>query len=448
MTVKRKQMALLLAGALGAAAFVYYAWGKKHRASEEKPRPGRAAFSFRRQDVASLALQRDGLNAVIENRGGNWVITQPVDAPADQSVVNLLLNELAEALSAQSLHVLSRGAGSYGLSLPAVTIELRLRNGERHSVRFGDPDSSKQSVYALMDDAPGVVLLPAEIAVSADQPLLNLRDRSLLKVSADEVRLLRLSNGNGEMMLAREDSTWKLKYPVETAADRVAVESLFNEVGSAKVTEFVSESAGVADTLRRDKDKVTFIASLRDGSEKALTLGTKEGGSSYAIASDRPQAGKVEGSLYDRLNVKPSDLYDRNIIRFDPDELKRIVIRNQNQTLAAVNQEGKWVVETPSEYKGRELDLTGTLNSLKAERADEVLHNPSGPVAAKFAGPAITAQFVNKNGAATTLQFSAPDGEKVYVRRTNSLFVYKTERHIFNRMNFKVKELVAADNKR
>jgi hypothetical protein len=448
MTVKRKQMALLLAGALGAAAFVYYTWGKKNRASEEKPRPGRAAFSFKRQDVASLALQRDGLNAVIENRGGNWVIIQPVDAPADQSVVNLLLNGLAEALSAQSLRVLSRGAGSYGLSPPAVTIELRLRNGERHRVGFGDPDSSKQSVYALMDDAPEVVLLPAEIAVSADQPLLNLRDRSLLKVSADEVRLLRLSNGNGEMMLAREDSTWKLKYPVETAADRVAVESLFNEVGSAKVTEFVSESAGVADTLKRDKDKVTFIVSLLDGSEKALTLGTKEGGSSYAIASDRPQAGKVEGSLYDRLNVKPSDLYDRNIIRFDPDELKRIVIRNQNQTLAAVNQEGKWVVESPSEFKGRELDLTRTLNSLKAERADEVLHNPSGPVAAKFASPAITAQFVNKNGAATTLQFSAPDGEKVYVRRTNSLFVYKTERHIFNRLNFKVKELVAADNKR
>jgi len=201
----------------------------------------------------------------------------------------------------------------------------------------------------------------------------------------------------------------------------------------------------VAATLRRDKDKITFIASLLDGSEKALTLGTKAGGSSYAIASDRPQAGKVEGSLYDRLNVKPSDLYDRNIIRFDLDKLKRIVVRNQNQTLAAVNQEGRWVVETPSEYKGKELDLMGPLNSLKAERADDVLHNPSGPVAAKFARPAITAQFVNKNGAAITLLFSAPDGEKVYVRRTNSLFVYKTERHIFNRLNFRVRELVVSN---
>jgi hypothetical protein len=448
MTVKRKYMALLLAGVIGAAAFVYSTWGKKDRGSEENPSPGHAAFSFKLQDVASLALRRDGQNVVIENRGGNWEITQPADAPADQSVVNLLLNGLAEALGAQSLHALSRGAGSYGLNPPAVTIELQLRNGERHSVRFGDPDSSRRAVYALMDDAPEVVLLPAEIAVSADQPLLNLEDRSLLKVSADEVRLLRLSNGNGEMMLAREDSNWKLKYPVETAADRVAVESLFSEIGSAKMTEFVSESAGVADKLRRDKDKVTFIASLLDGSEKELTLGMKEGGSSYVIASDRPQAGKVEGSLYDRLNVKPSDLYDRNIIRFDPDELKRIVIRNHNQTLAAVNQEGKWLVETPSEYKGRELDLTGTLNALKAERADEVLHNPSGPVATKFANPAITAQFVNKNGAATTLLFSAPDGEKIYVRRTNSLFVYKTESHIFNRLNFRVKELVAADNKR
>src|SRR5262249_46735263 len=281
-----------------------------------------------------------------------------------------------------------------------------------------------------------------EIAVSEAQPLLNLRDRSLLKVSADEVRLLRLSNGNGEMMLAREDSTWKLKYPVEAAADRVAVESLFSEIGSAKVTEFIGASAGVADVLRRDKGRVTFTASLLDGGEKTLTLGANEGGFSLAVVSDRPQAGKVEGSLYDRLNVKPSDIYDRNIIRFDPDELKRIVIRNQNQTLAAVNQDGKWVVETPSEYKGKELDLMGTLNSLKAERADEVLHNPSGPVAAKFASPAITAQFVNKNGAATTLLFSAPDGEKVYVRRTNSSLVYKTERHIFNRLNFRVKAMV------
>src|SRR5215510_751160 len=445
MTVKRKQIALLLAGALGAAAFVYYAWGKKYRASEEKPRPGRAAFSFRRQDVASLALQRDGLNAVIENRGGNWVITQPVDAPADQSVVNLLLNGLAEALSARSLSVLSRKVGAYGLDPPAVTIELTLRNGERHGVKFGDPDASKQSVYVLMDDSPEVALLPVYVAVSAEQSLMDLRDRSLLDVSADEVRILRLSNGNGEMMLAREDSTWKLKYPVETVADRIAVESLFSEVRSAKVTEFIGESAGVADTLRRDKYKITFIVSLLDGSEKELTLGAKEGGSSYAIASDRPQAGKVEGSLYDRLNVKPSDLYDRNIIRFDLDKLKRIVVRNQNQTLAAVNQEGRWVVETPSEYKGKELDLMGPLNSLKAERADDVLHNPSGPVAAKFARPAITAQFVNKNGAAITLLFSAPDGEKVYVRRTNSLFVYKTERHIFNRLNFRVRELVVAN---
>ena len=148
---------------------------------------------------------------------------------------------------------------------------------------------------------------------------------------------------------------------------------------------------------------------------------------------------------YDKLNVRPSDLCDRNIIRFDPDELKRIVIRNQNQTLASVKEEGKWMVETPSEYKGRELDMVGTLNFLKAERADEVLHNPSGPVATKFASPAITAQFVNKNGSATTLLLSVPDGEKVYVKRNNSPFVYKTERHIFNRLNFKVKELVAAD---
>jgi hypothetical protein len=439
MIFKRKQMSLLLMGALGAAALVYFIRGAKDR--EEKPRPGRAAFSFGRQDVASLVLWRDGQNVVIENRGGNWAIAQPVDAPADQSVVNLLLNGLAEALNSQSLPVLSRGAGSYGLNPPAVILELTLRNGERHSVRFGDPDSSRQSVYALMDDSSEVALLPVHVAVSADRSLMDLRDRSLFDVRDDQIKFLRLSNENGEVTLTRDENGWNLESPLDTVADRVAVESLLSAVRSARVTEFVSES----NVKSGERHQVTLtVLTFFDG-EKTLTLGANVGGFSLAVASDRPQAGKVEASLYDNLNVRPSDLCDRNIIRFDPDELKRIVIRNQNQTLAAVKQEDKWMVETPSEYKGRELDMMGTLNSLKVERADEVLHNPSRSVTTKFASPAITVQFVNKNGSGATLLFSTPEGEKVYVRRNDSPFVYKTERHIFNRLNFRLKELVAAD---
>jgi len=201
----------------------------------------------------------------------------------------------------------------------------------------------------------------------------------------------------------------------------------------------------VTDTLRRDKNKITFIAHMFDGSDKTLTLGVKEGGFSHALSSDRPQAGKVEGALYDRLNVKPSDLFDRNIVRFDSDKLKRVIIRNRNQTLVAVMREDKWFVETPSNYEGKELDLMGILSGLKIERADDVLHKPSGPPAAKLAKPTLTAQLVGKDGASVTLLFSAPDGERVYVRRAGSLFVYKTGHHIFNRMNFRVKELVVDD---
>jgi hypothetical protein len=46
-----------------------------------------------------------------------------------------------------------------------VALKLRLRNGERRGIRFGDPESSKQSVYALMDDAPEVALLPIHLSL-------------------------------------------------------------------------------------------------------------------------------------------------------------------------------------------------------------------------------------------------------------------------------------------
>ena len=150
------------------------------------------------------------------------------------------------------------------------------------------------------------------------------------------------------------------------------------------------------------KSKVT-LKLLRDGKEKTLTLGTKEGGFSLAAVSDHPQAGKVEASLYDKLNVTPSDLYDRNLIRFDPNDLQYVIIRNQWRNLTAVNREGRWIVESPSEYKDKALGLTETLNALKAERADEVLPALSGPAAAKLSRPTLTAQFADKSGAVITL---------------------------------------------
>src|SRR5215510_8034929 len=159
---KSPLLSLLLAGAMGAAAFIYFTWGTKDRTSEEKPRPGRAAFSLTRRDVASLALQRDGQNVVI----------------------------------------------------------------------------------------------------SADRSLMELRDRSLLDVQADEVELLRLSNENGQVTLARDGKGWKLKRPIETAADRVAVESLLSEVRSARVTEFVSESGGGAGVKGSGNHRITLTVRM------------------------------------------------------------------------------------------------------------------------------------------------------------------------------------------
>jgi len=434
--MKRSTLILLLAAA-ALGAFVYFYEVKGGKSRDEKPDTTKPAFNFKREDVSALTVTRAGQTVQIENQDNKWVIKQPVNAPADETAVNAIVNDLTSARVERGIKASADEIKSYGLQEPAVTVEVKLKSGEQHKVRLGSKDFSGLSVYGQVDQGQEVALLPSSLLTSADKPLNDLRDRAVLGVSQFDLGGLSLTNENGRIALAKQESNWVLKSPVEAPADDSEVRSLLGDITSAKASEFVSEAADDLAKYGLDKPQITLTAQLQGGGERTLVIGSKADDKYYAKSSERPSVFKVESSLYDKLNVKPSGLRDKQIVKLNKDDLTRVQVKNPNLTLVAEkDKDGKWVIKEPADKKDKEANSSKFLDPLET-KATEVLDKAPGSVAAKLSKPAVEVRLTGKDGKTTTLRVSSAEGDDAYVSVEGRPGVYKVGKQMLENLSFK-----------
>jgi hypothetical protein len=134
------------------------------RLADEKEDTSKPAFAFKREDINSISLTRAGQTMTIDNENNQWTIKQPVNARADESAVSSLTSEIASAKVERTLPANSGDTKSYGLDSPQVTLGIKLKNGEQHTLKLGAKDFSGMSVYGQIDSAKDVAMLPVSAA--------------------------------------------------------------------------------------------------------------------------------------------------------------------------------------------------------------------------------------------------------------------------------------------
>jgi hypothetical protein len=445
--MKRSTLLLLVAAVIlgGLVYFLEIKGGKRRDEPDKKADTSTPAFTFKSEDIAALTITRSGQAISIENRDGKWVITQPINAPADQSAIDSIGRDLGSARIERTISPSADEIKSFGLAEPAVVIDIKLKSGEQQKVSLGSKDFSGLSVYTRIGDASDVALLPLSLLTSADKPVDDLRDRSVFSASQYDLGSLDLTNENGRIILTKQGADWSMKSPVEASADQEEVRSLITEITSAKVAEFIKkegEDGGDSSKYGLDKPKITLKAQVQGTGERVLQIGSKAESDYYAKVSDRPEVFKVSGSVYDKLNVKPSALRDRQIVKFDKDSLTRIKVKNDNLTLVAENKDGKWTVKEPTDKKDKELQTYKVFNPLENNKATEVLDKPAGSVTAKLAKPAVQVELTDKDGKTTVLRISSAEGDDVYVQVEGRAVVYKVGKQILESLNFKTDDVI------
>ncbi|HEY7182114.1 MAG TPA: DUF4340 domain-containing protein [Blastocatellia bacterium] len=438
--MKRSTLILLLVAAVASVA-IYFIEIRPGKSRDAEPDKTTAAFKFNREDVVNIKLIRGGQTVNLENHNNKWVITQPISAAADESVLNSLIGDLVSARIDREFAASGGDLKQYGLSEPAVKLEIKLKSGQTHRVELGSRDEIGVSAYGKIDGSQNVAILPASILNDSDKSLNDIRDRSVLGATQYEIGSIKVVNESGGYELEKKDSEWNIKSPVTGLADESSVGSMLADITGAKAAEVVSESVDDPAKYGLDKSKVSITARLNTGGERTVSIGSKVNDNYYAKVSDRPQLLKVDTLFYEKLNTKLAALRSKQFVKLNRDELTKVYIKNSNLTLVAEKKDNKWTVVEPADKKDKEASTFKIFTPLETQ-ATEVLDKPSGAIASKLAKPAVEVRLTDKSGKTTILKISSADGDNVYVKVEGRPEIYKVEKSTLDGLNFKADEAV------
>jgi hypothetical protein len=436
--MKRATLILsLLAVAIGVA--VYFLEIKEGKPRDEKTaEETKPAFSFNKDDISALSITRAGETVRLENHDGNWVITQPATARADQAALDSLAGELTSARIERTLSS-SADTKSMGLEEPAVLLEITLKDGGTGKLRLGSKDYSDLSVYAQIGDATEVVLLPAAVLTGSDKSFNELRDKAVLGVSQFDIKSISLTNENGELSVVKEAEGWVLKKPFDAGVDDSAINSFLQEITAGETDEFISATKEDAAKYGLDKPAITLTAQLNDGSERTLAVGTKED-VHYAKVSGRPEIVRIGLPLYEKLNIKPEELRNKELFKLDRNNLSKVELKNSSGRIVAEKTGDRWVIREPADKKDKDAPTSRLIDPFET-RADEVLASAPASARSRLAKPPVEAKLTYKDGRVVELRISSADEDAVYVNVKGRGEVFKVKKQMLDDLSLKPADL-------
>jgi hypothetical protein len=459
--IKKSTLIVLVAAiVLGAAAY-YFDWKRGQKEAANSPADStKPAFTLQADDISSLDISypADPKSQPIhfEKQNGVWQITQPLQTGADDASVQGIVQQLASVRVAQTEPGTPDRLKVFGLDTPDLVLDFQMKNGAKHALRLGKKDFTGVSVYTIVDSAKDVALLPESLLVSADKPLQDLRDHSVLHFVAPDANSFDLKNSSGELAAAKDHDAWKFTKPSNAPGDTDAINSFLASVASSRMTTIASETPDSLAKYALANPAISFTVSDSKGKTATLLVGKKEGDEYFARDTSRPTIFRIKQDLYKKLTQSFTDLRDKKLAQFDPATINHVQIHNASGTILCTRKnETDWTFDVSAERDEKEkkndqqkgnrpeksLNLDKLFTPLQQATADEVFDQPTPALLAKLAKPAFEADLADKNGKVLKIEISKESGGFVYARTSESTAIYKLKPQILTDLSFKASDL-------
>ncbi len=301
---------------------------------------------------------------VLEQRGDTWFLGAPYNWPADRNAIDRLRNELILLKSETSFAVANLGdtgqkLADYGLDPAAIVLRLGVGE-ERFDLRIGAATQVQNRLYVLDPEATRIHVVNRSLVEALQLGPDALRDTALVDIPVFEARSLAVhlpSPGNLRVRLARTAQRWMLESPIQTRADKNAVELALSFIHELRVSKFLDHATELRTT---GLDNPTLRLTVEGNQRRTiLLLGapvpsepstgvTRAETEFYAKLEERDALFTVivPDLLLDTLRNAQTELRERRLLDVDPARLSAITIRAPGQPEVTLQrlETGTWQV--------------------------------------------------------------------------------------------------------
>jgi hypothetical protein len=268
-------------------------------------------LEFESDNIDAVRITAPGKPDIeIQKSGADWKIKKPLEAPADNGEVLGFVSAI-QFSSASAFADEKIDDKAAGLDAPAVKVVLHdQKAGQDRTLLFGK-SPEKDKYYARDASRPPIFILATEIIDKAKRPMFDWRDKTVVTFGeggtsvVDQIDILR---GTEKLSLKKNGTDW-------TAADGAKLQQfkvldLLAAIDSERAIAFED---GPKPLARYGLDKPRLEAVLYEkGKEVArLQLGAENPTPAGVFAKGtNPVIQTVKKDLYDKLNVRQSDLLE------------------------------------------------------------------------------------------------------------------------------------------
>ncbi|MXY81498.1 MAG: DUF4340 domain-containing protein [Gemmatimonadetes bacterium] len=435
-------------------AFVYFyeiKGGEERRQEAEK---SKQLFVFQEDDAQRLELLRGDDALVLDKGTGGWNLSAPMTDGADQEAVERYLRNLLECerekVVVDSAAASAEEAAQYGLDAPRLKVRLQTEGGAEQVVAFGADSPTDRFTYAqLQGDNPEIFVVRAWRFDNLDKLAFDLRDRRVLAFAKDEVMQVQRWGAGGAAVLARAEPDWQLREPVIARADADAVNGLLDKIDQAEIEAFVAEDPD-ADSLaayglgeRASQVEIALLVGA-DRAEKRLAIGgADDQGRWYARDASRPQVFLVDSTLVQELTKGISDLRDKEPLRFEREQVERIVLTRGAALAFAADKDtsGVWHLSEPMGRDAKSWKLNSLLSDLEQLEVEDFAEELPAEAASAF-----SIELLGEGQALLTARFSAAAGTS-YLQQEGDDAVYVVSGDDFAELDLDIDDVAQAPKK-
>jgi hypothetical protein len=280
-------------------------WSQHHKPAEESAAvPASTApviLKVNPADMTDLVIKQKE-PVTLKKANGKWQITEPKPYPADQEAVAGVLSTLSGLNADRIVEDKASDRRQYGLDPAQVELDISGKDGTRRLL-LGDDTPAGGDVYAALATDPRIFTIASYNKSSLAKTLNDLRDKSLLTLSADKVSRVELLEKGEDLEFDRTKDGWQILKPSSSPADSSAVNALVSTLTNARMDLSTTTDAAAAFA------RATPLATAKvTGDAGVQTLEVRKNKDDYfAKSSTVDGIYKVDSSLGQALDKKIDD---------------------------------------------------------------------------------------------------------------------------------------------
>ncbi len=258
--------------------------------------------------VASFSLKNSSGELAVAKHNDQWKFTKPSDAFASADAVNAMLAAVATSKMTSVESEKPENLARYGLASPAITFVSTDTKGPQSTLLVGKKDGD--AYFARDASRPMVFRISADVYTKLTQKFADLRDKSVVHSTPDDVQQIELRNAGGSVSVSRKKDSpgdWVFDAPDDQKGKSAAGWKILDALTGLKADDIVDHPpASLAAQLA--SPAITAILTDKDGKAVTVRISKAAGDFVYAQASDGPSVYKLKKQVLDDLNLKPGDL--------------------------------------------------------------------------------------------------------------------------------------------